>query len=86
MHSDLEPGTIIVSSANSSAPCWWLIMDDDDSWRNSVLVYGPRPFGFDNPYTFWDSVGTDGRIVPIDELPDEVCAAVAKYRLTGETS
>ena len=85
----MQKGDIIYSEGKSPGS-WWFVYgpenDVSDFTKNSVLVFGANPFDskVEWPVTSWDDetiMEQGARIVPEDEVPDEVWPRVALYQM-----
>lgn len=84
-------------SQDLSEPAWYYIINEHDYQRGGLLLKGCfRP---DRPLAVYarcdvtwisEALGDDGvpivreRVVPADEVPDDVMAAFVKWKLMGE--
>jgi hypothetical protein len=82
----LKTGDVVLSFHRTVKGTWWLVDGDPEVGVNSTLIHGEPPPGFGTKArTHWsDGVMWDqGAFTPSPiEWPEEVCAAVAKWRLT----
>lgn len=79
----LQVGDVVLTTSET----WWLVVGPHAQvGQNSVLIYGPQPKGFRDRRTHWsDEIvrGQQATVNPPQPWPDEVCVAVAAFKLSG---
>jgi hypothetical protein len=85
----LQVGDVVLANSGEKSETWWLVIGPSAQiGQNAVLVHGPLPRKFGTRFTHWsdDVVGGQNAIVnpPLPHWPDEVCVAMAAFKLTGK--